>query len=232
MKFKVLIVLTALMAIVVQTGFAVASDKGKDIFSQKCASCHAVAPETKLPMKDKLALKGQPLWFAGSKFHKEWLQAWLAKPTPLLSVKWGTVEKGTNNHIALSPAEAGDVTAYLMGLSDKGIETDKTPPFPKAKADQRRFLAKAAQLFEKHQGCFACHKYTNRRGIELGGFTGPTLSEAGKRLQVDWVYAFLKEPRKYYPNGKCPIPGDKAFNKYTDENRAMLATYIVNIGAK
>jgi hypothetical protein len=68
--------------------------------------------------------------------------------------------------------------------------------------------------------------------MELGGFSGPSLVKASQRLQADWIYAFLQDHRRYYPNGKCPIPGDKAFNKFTDDNRAALATYIVNIGTR
>jgi hypothetical protein len=120
----------------------------------------------------------------------------------------------------------------LMTLVDTKVKRDTGAPLPKSRGKRRSFLSRTAQLFEKHQGCYACHRYLNKRGQELGGFSGPSLVEAGKRLQADWVFAFLKDPRRYYPNGKCPVPGDKAFNKYTDENRAAVATYIVNIGTR
>jgi mono/diheme cytochrome c family protein len=209
-----------------------AAQEGETLYKQKCLSCHAVSPAKKVSIKQRASIKGMPLWFAGSKFNKEWLETWLASPQPIFSVKWGTLEKGAYNHPAVDASEAKQLTEYLMTLVDAQVETGKTEPLPKSRGKRRSFMGRTAQLFEKHQGCYACHRYLNKRNQELGGFSGPSLVEASQRLQADWVYAFLKDPRRYYPNGTCPIPGDKAFNKFTDKNRIDLATYIVNIGVR
>lgn len=177
-------------------------------------------------------MKGMPLWFAGSKFNQAWLETWLASPQPIFGVRWGTLEKGAYHHPVVDAAEAKELAGYLMTLVDAQVKTGTTVSLPKSRGQRRSFLGRTAQLFEKHQGCYACHRYLNKRDQELGGFSGPSLVKAGQRFQADWVYAFLKDPRRYYPNGACPIPGDMAFNQYTDENRAALATYIVNIGTR
>jgi mono/diheme cytochrome c family protein len=202
------------------------------LYEQNCRSCHAISQTDKVAIEARASLKGMPLWFAGSKFKKEWLEAWLAAPQPIFGVKWGTLEKGAYDHPTVDVGQAKQLAEYLMTLVDDEVKAGTSHPLPKPRGKRRSFLSRTAQLFEKHQGCYACHRYLNKRGQELGGFSGPSLVEARQRVQADWVYAFLKNPRRYYPNGKCPIPGEKAFNQYTDENRSALATYIVNLGTR
>jgi mono/diheme cytochrome c family protein len=208
------------------------AQESKALYEQKCIACHAISPTQQVPIKEKASLKGMPLWFAGSKFNQEWLETWLASPQPIFGVKWGSLEKGAYDHPVVDASEAKQLAEYLMSLVDDQTKTGTAVPLDQSRGKRRSFLSRTAQLFEKHQGCYACHRYLNKRNQELGGFSGPSLVKASQRLQADWVYAFLKDPRRYYPNGKCPIPGDKAFNKFTDENRSALATYIVNIGIR
>lgn len=208
------------------------SDPGKAVFEQKCAACHAMQPGAKLTVKERLKVKGTPLWFAGSKFGKDWLAAWLTRPAPLLGVVWNTVEKGAYEHPAIAPDEAEQVTEYLMTAVDDTVEAGKAALLPAKRSDRRKFLVAARRLFEQHQGCYACHRYLNKRNVELGGFSAPSLVNARDRLQPDWVYSFIQNPRKYDPNSRCPIPGEKATNQFTDEDKAMLAGYVVSMGEK
>jgi mono/diheme cytochrome c family protein len=231
-RYEHLFVLCAVFILFLTNASRATAHEAEALYKQKCLSCHAVAPAEKVAIKNRASIKGMPLWFAGSKFNKEWLETWLASPQPIFGVKWGSLEKGAYNHPAVDASEAKQLAEYLMTLVDAKVKAGAIAPLPKSRGKRRSFLGRTAQLFEKHQGCYACHRYLNKRNQELGGFSGPSLVEASKRLQGDWVYAFLNDPRKYYPNGKCPIPGDMAFNKYTDENRAALATYIVNIGIR
>lgn len=230
--YEQLLILCAVLFLFSTNPSRAASQESEALYKQKCQSCHAVSPARKVSIKERASIKGMPLWFAGSKFNKQWLETWLTSPQPIFGVKWGTLEKGAYDHPAVNASQATQLAEYLITLVDAEVETDTTAALPKSRGKRRSFLGRTAQLFEKHQGCYACHRYLNKRGQELGGFSGPSLVEASNKLQADWVYAFLKDPRRYYPNGKCPIPGDMAFNKYTDENRAALATYIVNIGTR
>jgi mono/diheme cytochrome c family protein len=209
-----------------------AAQQAEALYKQKCLSCHVVSPAKKVSIKERASIKGMPLWFAGSKFNQAWLETWLAAPQPIFGVKWGTLEKGAYDHPAVSASEATQLAGYLMTLVDGEVKAGTIAPLPKSRGKRKSFLGRTAQLFEKHQGCYACHRYLNKRNQELGGFTGPSLVQAGQRLQADWIFSFLRAPRKYYPNGTCPIPGDLAFNKFTDENRAALAAYIANMGTR
>jgi mono/diheme cytochrome c family protein len=208
------------------------ADDGQALYNQKCVSCHAISQTSKVSIKDRASIKGMPLWFAGSRFKKVWLETWLASPQPIFGVKWGSLDKGAYGHPAVDPPEAAALTAYLMTLVDAQVKPDSTDPLPKSRGKRKSFLGRSRQLFEKHQGCYACHRYLNHRRQELGGFSGPSLVEAEKRLKTDWVNAFLNNPRRYYPNGTCPIPGESAFNKFTGKNRSALATYITNMGVR
>ena len=229
-RHKHLWVLGAILFPLLMNPSPAASQEAQALYQEKCLSCHAVSQTKKFSIKERAAIKGMPLWFAGSKFTETWLESWLASPEPIYGVMWGTLDKGAYTHPAVDAAEAKQLAGYLVTLVDTQVQPGSTSPLPKSRGKRRSILGRTAQLFEKHQGCYACHRYLNKRGQELGGFSGPSLVKASQRLQPDWVYAFLKAPRRYYPNGKCPIPGDMAFNKYTDENRAALATYIVNFG--
>jgi mono/diheme cytochrome c family protein len=205
---------------------------GETVFKKKCLSCHANTQTKKFGIKKRLNRKGMPLWFAGSKYKKEWLEAWLVSPTPIYGVKWGTLEKGAYNHPAVNASEAKELTTYLLSMKDKKVAAYSPVNLSKSRGKRRSMLARTRQLFEKHQGCYACHRYLNRRNQELGGFSAPSMVDAAKKLHADWVLAFLHDPQRYYPNGSCPIPGKSATNKYTDKNRAAIATYIANMGVR
>jgi mono/diheme cytochrome c family protein len=231
-RYDHLYALAAVLFLLSTASSRAAAQEAKALYEQKCLTCHATSRTKKVSIKARASVKGPPLWFAASKFQPDWLEAWLEAPEPIYGVKWGTLEKGADAHPAVGAAEAKQLTQYLMTLADAQVKAGATPPLPKSRGRRLSMLGRTAELFEKQQGCYACHRYLNKRRTELGGFSGPSLVKASERLQPDWVYAFLKDPRRYYPDGKCPIPGEQAFNKYTDENRAALATYIVNIGIR
>ncbi len=211
---------------------AAEAQPGAALFQQNCSSCHSVEQAAKVPVGEAKKRRGMSLWFAGSKFKQEWLETWLPAPAPIFGVTWGTLTKGAYAHPAVEAAAVPDLVAYLMTLVDPEVRAGVTEPLPKSRGKRKSMLGRTRQLFEKHQGCYACHQYTNRLGKTLGGFSGPSLVGAAQSLNPDWVAAYLHNPRRYYPNGTCPIPGDSAFNKFSDQNRAALATYISNMGER
>lgn len=200
--------------------------QGKRLFEGKnCAACHQMSgPVNAVPVAQRAAIKGPPLWFAGSKFQNEWLIAWLEKPIAIHRVKYGTLEQGANPHPALSKADAREVGAYLMSLRDPALKAGAATA---EKLNQRKMLG-AEKLFTKKQVCFGCHQYASKQG-DIGGFSGPSLVGAGSRLQADWVHALLKDNVRYYPNGRMPVYGDQVFEAFTDEELKLLGQYIGNL---
>ena len=179
---------------------------GKATFAaKKCGSCHSLA-----------AAKASNLSYAGSKYQAAWLEAWLAKPTPIRQVKWGTLDKGTTSHAALSAAEAKDVAAYLATLTDAKVAKGVVP----AGAAKGATRVRGKLLFEKKQGCYGCHHVKNSSGKVTGGFSGPSLVDAGDRLQADWIVAYLKNPEHFFPETMSPNYS-KRFNEKEMENLAQ-----------
>ena len=200
--------------------------RGKALFeAKKCGACHqTTGPVAALPTGKRASIKGPPLWFAGSKFQRSWLAGWLQSPTPIRRVEYGTLDKGSHEHSALSPADAGDAADYLMSLADPEMRSAEV----EIKKLSRRRRFKAEKLFAKKQVCFGCHQYPARTGV-IGGFTGPSLAEAGKRLRGAWIDAFMKDPVRYYPNGRMPVYGSEAFQAFTDADLKLLTQFIGNM---
>lgn len=66
---------------------------GDAVFKDKnCGSCHYTAgPAREKSIADQLAKKGPELWYAGSKFQKPWLLAWLQDPKPIRELKYNSL---------------------------------------------------------------------------------------------------------------------------------------------
>ena len=206
---------------------------GERLFAERgCAACHAViGPVQQATIKEREAERGPALWDAGSKFQPAWLRTWLEKPAPIRQVRYGTLEKGVNPHPVLDAEEAAAVTAYLLTLRDPMIVTGRIPSGPPPKPVERRALI----LFLKKQPCYVCHQVRIRKDQNVtprvvGGFTGPSLVEAGKRLSGDWVYAFLKDTPRYSPNGRMPFFGEKPETRFSEQDYRDLAAFVASLG--
>jgi len=115
---------------------------------------------------------------------------------------------------------------------------DREPDFdalaPSVPARVSQVLRRARILFQKEQPCYACHmvhirKTVYRQAVEVGGFTGPHLIDAGLRLRPDFIVALLKSPDRYAPNGRMPRYGDKAFTPLSEQDLITLAAYIATL---
>ncbi|MDH4101037.1 MAG: c-type cytochrome [Nitrospirota bacterium] len=187
---------------------------GKATFgAKKCGSCHSTDAA-------KASDKAPNLSYAGSKYQAAWLEAWLAKPTPVRQVKWGTLTKGTTSHDALSAGEAKEVAAYLATLTDAKVAKGAVP------AGEAKGAAKVQGklLFEKKQGCYGCHLVKGSGGKVTGGFTGPSLAEAGARLQADWIVAYLKDPNHFFPETMSP----NYSKRFNDNEMKTIAQYMMS----
>ena len=171
---------------------------GKSAFAAKgCNECHYTdGPAKEKTIDDQLAKKGPELWYAGSKFQKDWLGTWLQDPKPVRLLKYGTLdEKNPGDHPKLAATDAASMTDFLMGLTSDAV---------KAGVVKVKKNLKGKQIFIKKMPCSGCHQSPGRKGKVTGGFSGPSLVGAGKRLNPDWIYAYLKTPSVFKPVKAMP----------------------------
>jgi len=171
--------------------------EGKKLFEAKrCASCHQIeGPAREKTIADQLAKKGPELWYAGSKFREGFLERWLADPRPIRPLKYNSLtEPNASDHPRLSPPEAAQAAQYLMTLKSSVSK----PSGVKAGVNPRGRI-----IFIKKQACFGCHTVMVRGNVS-GGLSGPTLVGASGRLNPDWVYAFLSNPKVFKPVKDMP----------------------------
>ena len=191
---------------------------GDAVFKDKnCNSCHYTAgPAQEKSIADQLAKKGPELWYAGSKFQKAWLLAWLQDPKPIRELKYNSLtEKNAGDHPKLSAGEAAEVTDFLMGLTSDVVKAGTIKP---------KYSPKAKLLFTKNMPCSGCHKYPDKRGNISGGLSGPTLVGSSTRLNPDWIYAYLANTKTFKPFRDMP---DFA-GPLSDAQLQQIAAFVAN----
>jgi len=196
MKF---ILTAALSAVFLVAAASPSSATGEAIFEAKgCDGCHYTdGPAKEKTIDDQLAKKGPELWYAGSKFQKAWLAEWLADPKPIRPMKFNSLtEENPGDHPKLDGADATSVTDFLMTLTSADVETGKVKP---------KKNPKGRQIFIKKMPCSGCHQYTGRKKKISGGRSGPSLVDAGVRLNPDWILAYLQKPKMFKPVKMMPV---------------------------
>ncbi|MBT4162014.1 MAG: c-type cytochrome [Gammaproteobacteria bacterium] len=171
---------------------------GKAAFEgQGCTGCHYTeGPAREKTIEDQLAKAGPELWYAGSKFNRPWLEAWLTDPKPIRLLKYNSLdEKNAGGHPTLVGADATAVTDFLMSLTTDAVTAGVIKPksHPKGKL-----------IFKKKMPCSGCHQYEDRKKVS-GGLSGPSLVGAGARLNPDWIYAYLSNPTVFKPVRMMPV---------------------------
>lgn len=188
-----------LMMFLLAVPAAFAADGAAIIKSGKCGDCHKMtgpAADTIAKVKTR---KAPDLFYAGSKFNKDWLVGFLQNPTVIRP--GGTVyinhikttgdkDDAVNVPKCASKLSAGDAAAaadHLMTLKDSKMKTGtaKIGEFSNARAKM---------LIIKTEACNSCHQIGGN-----GGISCPTWDGIGKRLNPDWVYAFMKDPQYWDP---------------------------------
>lgn len=167
---------------------------------KQCASCHALEKPSQPSVERLWTRKGPDLWYAGDKFNRDWLAAWLQKPTPIRpgGVIWFKNAKpgeprdqidqaSVPSHVALDPAAAAKLADGLMALRGEGLVTEG------AFKPEAVNLTMGKMAFGKLRGCVACHE--DKPGN--GGASGPGLHDAGERLKPDYVHAYIKDPQAF-----------------------------------
>jgi len=169
------------------------------IEDKKCSTCHRLT-------KMEVLKVGPDLFYAGNKFQSTWLIQYLQNPVTLR--KTGTSSnpgflKGEfkNSHTVLSKKDAVQITQELMTMTLPEISDELS----NLKVLSKGQKAKTKYEFERTFSCISCHQSLNLAGKSRGGISGPSLIEAGNRLQANWVANWLKNPKMFSEKNRMPI---------------------------
>jgi mono/diheme cytochrome c family protein len=182
-----------------------AQDGFADSAAQKngCGQCHRLTADE--PQEDKPA---PDLFYAGNKFQKSWLQRFLQNPEILREAgdirDPGFLQGGDPQrppHPALSAPRAAAVADDLMRLKLADLEGGALDGQPLTRSAR----AQARILFDRTYGCISCHRALNLVGKVRGGVSGPSLVDAGNRLQANWIYQRIKHPEKLQNQSRMPV---------------------------
>ncbi len=167
-----------------------------------CGSCHRLSAE-----QANENLKGPDLHYAGYKFQPEWLKQFLEKPLTIRPAGFitdpGFLQGTLGNqapHPAFSEPDAKALAEDLMSLKfvQQAQVSITAEPLSKGKR------AKIKYQFERTFGCISCHQSLNLAGKVRGGVSGPSLVNAGNRLQAEWIANWLETPEVYMPKSRMP----------------------------
>lgn len=178
-----------------------AADGKALVDSNKCGDCHKMQGPAVKTIAEINKRKAPDLFYAGSKFNKEWLVGFIQNPVKLRPA--GTVyshnikTEGDQDVVKdlpkcaskLSAGDAAAVADYLMTLKDANMKTGVFVAVDKVSG------AKARNAMMKEDACNACHTFPEKGG----GVSCPTFEGIGSRLNPDWMYSFIKDPTYWDP---------------------------------
>lgn len=169
---------------------------------KNCGSCHRLNAE-----QVNENFTGPDLHYAGNKFQPEWLKQFLKKPSVIRPAGFITdpgflqgVPENRSPHPAFSEEDANTLAHSLMSLKFSGVTLKPVTTEPLSKGQR----AKLKYLFERTFGCISCHQSLNLAGKVRGGVSGPSLVNAGNRLQAAWVAHWLETPEAYTRKSRMP----------------------------
>ena len=191
------------------------------ITKYKCANCHQFSKNDSKPR-----YQGPDLFYAGNKFQRKWMTNYLTQPT-IIRIAGHITDHDfligqpsmATPHPSLSKEEGQAMADFLMSLKLDDFETGKVDTEPLSKGQK----VKAKILFERDYGCTACHKGINLARKPKGGISGPTLINAGDRLNPDWIFHWLKNPKTFLDRGRMPI------FKLDDATTTQIVKYLMTL---
>jgi mono/diheme cytochrome c family protein len=180
-------------------------NKAKEILEESgCFGCHEIKGF------NDLAKIGPEITQVGAKTAPDWIFRWVRNP------------KDYNPHtrmpnFRLSDDEAEAITAYLENL-------EKENPYPIQKGISAGGNAEHGKQLVNTVGCKGCHVVgEDTRMREARGFSfdiAPELSRAGSKLNPDWIFQWIKNPRNYRPHTMMPNL------RLTDQEAKDIVAYI------
>ena len=186
-------------AILIFSGLLISAHASAGVLEEKgCGSCHRLHTED-----TENSFTAPDLHYAGNKFQPQWLKQFLKNPKVIRPAGFITdsgfvQEENLAPHPSYTEEEANALTDNLMDFKISNPAPVVSKPLSKG------LRAKIKYQFERTFGCISCHQSLNLAGKVRGGISGPSLVNAGNRLQAEWVADWLNAPETYKVKGRMP----------------------------
>lgn len=171
-----------------------------------CIGCHEIAT---LPQGKQVA---PPLTHEGTRVRKDWLLKFLKEPWTIKPEYSIMGSEARMPHFRMTDEEVQAVVEFINAVL---VDTDVPPVTVAGNTDE--VLEVGERLFYEKYECKNCH----RIGDKAGGI-GPILTEAGERLNPDWVRKFIIDPRYFIPKTRMPDL------RVSDVDAQVLAAYVTS----
>jgi len=163
-----------------------------------CQGCHKISK----PTLSNLRPVGPDLRKVAGKLDRDWILKWVRdprgfRPTTKMPKIFDLPNVDSPEDILRNTAAVNAIATYLLENSENPIYND-----PPVKGDMARGKALAGKV-----GCKGCHVIgeDDNLGREFGlrNF-GPNLNDVGSKLNAGWLYAWIRDPKAYFPETKMP----------------------------
>jgi mono/diheme cytochrome c family protein len=176
-----------------------AGKAGRLIADMRCFSCHAI--------NGRGGSMAPDLTWEGSSVQRGWLVNFLKHPNTLRPALIRRMPK-----FNMTDEDANTLADYIMTAY-------QTPAFDTDSLDAGKFAAgEAAHGKDLYYGKYACNSCHILDPAKDKGYLGPTLTQAGTRLNAAWVFHWLQNAQKLRP-GTLEIN----WNMGDDDARAITA---------
>lgn len=176
-----------------------AGKAAKLIADMRCFSCHMI--------NGRGGSMAPELTWEGSSVQRSWLVNFLKRPNTLRPALIRRMPK-----FNMTDEEADTLADYIMAVY-------QTPAFDSGSAEAAGFAAgDAAHGKDLYYGKYACNSCHILDPNKDKGYLGPTLTQAGLRLNAAWVFHWLKNAQELRP-GTLEIN----WNMGDDDARAITA---------
>ncbi len=194
-------------------------DVGRElIVHMGCNGCHAI----NLPAYTNLRKAGPSLTRIAAKTNPGWAYKWIEAPRdfhPTTFMPHFFYQENTRLPVnqKRQQAEIGAMVSYLWAKSER----PSYGPLP-----MQGDPARGKQLFETI-GCAGCHINDPKAKRDeffptINRLHGPNLVRTGSKVHPGWLYAWLKDPKQYFPDTNMPNL------RLTDQEAADLAAWLLS----
>ncbi len=182
--------------------------------SAGCYGCH------KIEGFEKLRKTGPDLSHVASKVSLDWAHAWVSDPRAFRPTTWmpkffGLANTSSEADQARNTVEIEALLAYVWNRSTP-MQVDAPPPGGDA--------ARGRQIIDE-RGCLGCHRIgenATQRGA-YGRDFGPALDRVGDKLSEAWVYTWVRDPKRLFPDTYMPDL------RLTDREGADVTAYLMTL---